>query len=145
MATQAGNSMSIASQAKDKCMADPAAPLKALIASFSAQSEEGMRAALAEDMTAYVTNVDGGVDRVEGRDAYLPRLLALKAPTLSVAVTQSVTVSRDHALLMVEIRAERKGRSLHNFSAFLARVHNDQVSELWMVEALPAYSDQFWQ
>ena len=46
---------------------------------------------------------------------------------------------------MVEIRAERKQRSLHNFAAFLATVADDRITELWMVEALPAYSDQFWQ
>jgi len=48
-------------------------------------------------------------------------------------------------MVMVEIRAERNGRSLHNFSAFLAKTHEGQISELWMVEALPAYSDAFWQ
>jgi ketosteroid isomerase-like protein len=126
-------------------MPDPASVVRGLIEAFSAQREEDMRAALAEDMTAYVTNAEGGVDRVHGRDSYVRRLLALKAPVLSVTVTQSVTVSADQGLLMVEIRAERKGRSLHNFSAFLATVRDDQVSELWMVEALPAYSDEFWQ
>jgi ketosteroid isomerase-like protein len=124
---------------------NPAKALEGLIAAFSAQSEEGMRAALAEDMTAYVTNAEGGVDQVDGRDAYLRRLLALKAPSLNASVTQSVSVAHDQALVMVEIRAERKGRSLHNFAAFLATVRDEQVTELWMVEALPAYSDQFWQ
>jgi hypothetical protein len=126
-------------------MLDRSDPLNRLIDSFAAHDEEGMRGWLAEDLVAYVTNADGGVDRVQGRDGYVQRLLALKAPTLSVSVTQSVTVPPDQALLMVEIRAERKGSTLHNFSAFLARIRDDQVSELWMVEALPAYSDQFWQ
>ena len=126
-------------------MADPASALRGLIEAFASHDEEGMRAALAEDMTAYVTNAEGGVDPVHGRETYLPRLLALKAPELSVTVTQSVTVSSDQAMVMVEIRAEREGRSLHNFSAFLGRIRADQVSELWMVEALPAYSDEFWQ
>jgi hypothetical protein len=126
-------------------MPDPAVPLRALIDAFSAQDETAMRSALTEEMTAYVTNAEGGVDQVRGRDAYLPRLLALKAPTLSVRETQSVTVAPDQALLMVEIRAERKGRSLHNFAAFLGTVTGDQISKLWMVEALPASSDQFWQ
>jgi hypothetical protein len=126
-------------------MSDPASTLRGLIEAFASHDEEGMRAALAEDMTAYVTNAEGGVHPVHGRESYLPRLLALKAPELSVTVTQSVTVSSDQAMLMVEIRAERKGKSLHNFSAFLARIRDDHVSELWMVEALPAYSDEFWQ
>ena len=80
-------------------MPDPASVVRGLIEAFSAQREEDMRAALAEDMTAYVTNAEGGVDRVHGRDSYVRRLLALKAPVLSVTVTQSVTVTAQAPLL----------------------------------------------
>ena len=45
---------------------------------------------------------------------------------------------------MVESRAERGGRDLHNFGAFLAEVCDGKVTRLWMVDALPAYSDEFW-
>ena len=126
-------------------MPEPVWTLRQLITAFSAHDVDGMRAALADDLTAYVTNAEGGVDRVQGRDDYVQRLLALRAPSLSVTETQAVTVPPDQALLMVEIRAERNGKTLYNFSAFLARVRNDQVQELWMVEALPAYSDEFWR
>jgi hypothetical protein len=47
-------------------------------------------------------------------------------------------------LTMVEIRAERDGRQLHNLAAFLAEVGDGKVTRLWMVDALPAYSDVFW-
>ena len=47
-------------------------------------------------------------------------------------------------MTMVEIRAERGGRQLHNFAAFLAQVSDGKVTKLWMVDALPAYSDEFW-
>ena len=43
-----------------------------------------------------------------------------------------------------EVKAERKGRELHNFAAFLARVPDDRITDLWMVEARPAYSAEFW-
>lgn len=119
--------------------------MRELIEAFSAKNEERMRSTLASDMTAYVTNASGGVDHVQGRDGYLERLRALQAPTLNLNVTQSVAVAPDQALTMVEIRAERGGRSLHNFSAFLARVKGGEIVELWMVEALPAYSDEFWK
>ena len=126
-------------------MPEPAATLRGLIAAFSAHDAPAMRATLADDLTAYITTADGGVEPVHGADDYLRRLLALQAPSLSVTVTQSVTVAADQALLMVEIRAERNGRTLHNYAAFLATVHTSRISELWMVEALPAYSDEFWQ
>jgi ketosteroid isomerase-like protein len=47
-------------------------------------------------------------------------------------------------MTMVEIRADRAGRQLHNFAAFLARVSGGRIAELWMVEAEPASSDEFW-
>jgi hypothetical protein len=119
--------------------------MRQLISAFSRHDEEAMRSALAEDVIAYITNAQGGVDRVDGRQDFLRRLLVLKAPKLSVSVTQSVTVAPDQSLTMVEICAEREGRSPHNFSAFLARVRDGRVVELWMVEALPAYSAEFWR
>ena len=39
----------------------------------------------------------------------------------------------------------RKGRTLHNHAGFLARFDAaGRLDELWMVDALPAYSDEFW-
>jgi hypothetical protein len=55
---------------------------------------ETMRSLLAEDLSAYITNAAAGVDRVEG-----------------------ATTSR--VMTMIEIKAERQGRMLHNFAAFL--------------------------
>jgi hypothetical protein len=115
------------------------------VEAYAARDADAMRAVLAEDLTAYVTNAEGGVDRVDGREGYVQGLLALDAPELSVRVTQTVTVALDSTLTMVEIRAERGDKKLHNFAAFLARIEHEQVVELWMVEALPAYSAEFWQ
>jgi hypothetical protein len=126
-------------------MPDAERTIRALVQAFAARDEQGMRATLAEGMTAFVTNAAGGVDAVSGRDRYLGRLLALQAPRLDVTIPQSVAVPPDQALAMVEIRAERQGKSLHNFAAFLARVEGTEIVELWMVEALPAYSAEFWQ
>ena len=60
-------------------------------------------------------------------------------------MTQVVSVSPSQVLAMVEIKASRKGRTLHDHAGFLARFDADgRVDELWMVDALPAYSDEFW-
>ncbi len=45
---------------------------------------------------------------------------------------------------MVEVRANRGGRSLHNFAAHLLRISDGRITELRMVEAKPAESDAFW-
>ena len=123
---------------------DPAAIATRLFESYAAGNLDGFRSLLAEDMTGYVTNADAGVDVVEGRDAYLGRLPDLHATGGALRVPQVVAVDSERALTMVEIRAEREGKTLHNFAAFLTRVVDGRVREIWMVDALPAYSDEFW-
>ena len=106
-----------------------------------------MRALLAEDMVAYITNAEGGTDEVDGRDAYLSRLEAMNLPAarFSLEMTQPpVPVDADRALVMVEIRAERDGGSLHNFAAHLLRIEDARITEWRMVDARPAESDRFW-
>lgn len=126
---------------------DAAAVAERLLDAFSAADLEGMRSLLAEDMVALVTNADGGADRVAGRDDYLARVAAMDLPSarFSVELTQPpVAVDAGQVLVMVEIRAQRGGRSLHNFAAHLLRVTGGQITEWRMVEAKPAESDAFW-
>jgi ketosteroid isomerase-like protein len=103
-----------------------------------------MRSLLAEDLVAYITNADAGVDRVHGREGFMSRLPDLAGAELSTAVTQIVAIDDERVMTMIEIKAERGDRALHNFAAFLARVSDGQIAELWMVDAKPAYSDEFW-
>ena len=42
------------------------------------------------------------------------------------------------------ITVKLKGTSGQSFAAFLAQVSDGRVTKLWMVDALPAYSDEFW-
>ncbi len=105
---------------------------------------DAVRRALADDLTAYVTNADAGVDEVNGAEEYMRRLPDLRAAGGRARVTQTLAVDATRVMTMVEIRAERDGRALHNFAAFLAEVEDGRVRRLWMVDALPAYSDEFW-
>lgn len=128
-------------------MSEPIATVRRFLDAFSAADLDGMRATLAEDLVAYVTNAEGGMDRVEGREGYLGRVGAMDLPSarFSVELTQPpVPVDRDRVLVMVEVRAERGARSLHNFAAHLLRVADGRVAEWWMVDAKPAESDAFW-
>jgi ketosteroid isomerase-like protein len=118
-----------------------------LIAAFSAADFERMGAVLDEDVVAYITNAAGGVDEVAGRGPLLQRIAAMDLPavTFSVELTQPpVEVDPDRVLAMVEIRAERGGRTLHNFAAHLLRVDEGRIDEWRMVDAKPAESDRFW-
>src|SRR5512132_2408323 len=101
---------------------EPAAVASRFLEAFSAADFEAMRALLGEDLVAYITNADGGMDEVEGREAYLSRVEAmdLASARFSIELTQPpVTVDSDRVLVMVEVRARRGGRSLHNFAAHL--------------------------
>lgn len=118
-----------------------------LIEAFSAADFEAMRSLIAEEIVAEITDASGGSARVPGREALLERIEAMDLPAArySVTLTQApVPVDEDGALVMVEIRAERGGRRLHNFAAHLFRVADRRVERWLMVDAKPAESDEFW-
>lgn len=117
------------------------------IAAFSAADLGAMRELLAADLRAGVTDASGATEQVEGRDAYLGRIEAMDLPSarFSVELTQPpVAVGEDLVLLMVEVRAARGDRTLHNFAGHLLRVRDGRVAEWWMVDAKPTESDAFW-
>ena len=82
--------------------------------------------------------------RTDGADAYLSRLPVLSDAELEVRITQVLRIDDERAMVMVAIRAARHGKGLHNYATVLARVVDERVAELWMVEAQPADSDEFW-
>ena len=122
----------------------PSASARGFFEAYGRGDMDAVRAGLAEDLVAYVTTADGGADRVEGRDAYLARLPDLRAAGGALDVTQVLEVDAEHVLAMVEIRASLGDARLHNHAAFLARVEAGSITRLWMVEAQPAHSDEFW-
>ena len=56
---------------------NPESVARRLIEAFSRIDFEGMRSQLADDLRAYITNSDGGVDEVRGADEYLGRVEAM--------------------------------------------------------------------
>jgi hypothetical protein len=96
---------------------------------------------------SYITNAEGGVDKVQGREALMTRIRAMNTVgvTFTLTITQMVTVKPEQGLMMVEIKAGRSGKTLHNFAAFLIDIKDNHISQLRMVEALPSYSDEFWK
>ena len=115
-----------------------------LFESYGEGDLETMRGCMADDMIGWITNAEGGVDRTDGADAYIARLPDLSEAELKTRVTQVLGIDDERVMTMIAIRAERRGKSLENYAAFLARVSDGLVAELWMVEAQPAYSDEFW-
>jgi hypothetical protein len=106
-----------------------------------------VRASFDPHVRAFITNAEGGTELVEGSDALGRRFpdFAAMADTFDATVTQVHELDDRTVLFMVEIRAHRLGRSLHNFAAFFIRLSDeDTMIEYHMVEALPSESDRFW-
>jgi hypothetical protein len=126
---------------------DAATITEKFIAAFSAADFDAMQELLAPRMISWVTGPDGQVERLIGRDDYLARVKAMDLPAadFSVELTQvPVAVGADLVLCMVEVKAGRSERTLHNFAGHLMRVDSSQIAEWWMVDAKPAASAAFW-
>ena len=102
---------------------------------------------VADDITAHITNAQSGTDIVNGKENFIKRLLNMNIVDvkIKISISQITSIKPDLVLIMVEINAERKQKILHNFAAHLIHVQNNKIKETWMVEALPAYSDEFWK
>ncbi len=121
--------------------------VRAFVEAFDRADEAAMNDLLAENLTSYITNADGGVNRLDGRDAFMASVNAMDIGSVNpdLTITQIAPVGPGQVMAMVEIKAERKGRTLHNHAAFLMTVRGGRIREMRMVEALPAYSDSFWK
>ena len=113
---------------------------------FSSLNFNNLELIVADDIIAHITNREGGIDRVEGKINFIQRLNAMNISDVKITITipQIVNIKPDLVLAMVEVNAERRGKLLHNFAAHLIQVHENKIKETWMVEALPAYSHEFW-
>jgi SnoaL-like domain len=111
--------------------------------------ERGDLRSLAELLTdgfvGHITSADAGIRKVD-RDGYVAavRSMDIRSANLRLEVPNIVEVEPGRVLVMVEVHAQRGRSVLHNFSGQLATVTGGKLSELWMVEALPAESDAFW-
>jgi hypothetical protein len=106
-----------------------------------------VRASLHPEVRAHVTNAEGGTDLVEGAEALGRRFpyFASMADSFRAIVTQVHDMDARTVLFMVEIRAERLGRSLHNFAGIFLRLSaSGAVTEYRMVVARAAESARFW-
>ena len=121
--------------------------IERFLASFNGGDLAAMRDVLADDAVAYITGPDGEPMVLNGASAYTAALEAMHLGDVdySVTLTQApVMVGDDQVLIMVEVRARREAKTLHNFAAHLLRIVDGRVVEMFMVDAKPAESDAFW-
>src|SRR5579864_9320964 len=99
-------------------MPEPASPegiARNLIEAFSDADTQRVRSLLTADLRAYITNRDGGVDETDAEE-YLRRMAAMDLPSaqLRLTITQMVTPRPNMVIAMVEVKAARRGKQLHN-------------------------------
>lgn len=116
------------------------------ILSFSSGNTEQIASFLSEKMTGYVTNAEAKANKTVGREAFMATIPCdIETVKPEVKITQILSVKRNLILVMVEVNAQRKGKQLHNHAAFLIRIKLKKIDEIYMVDALPKYSDEFWK
>lgn len=120
------------------------AVVQQFIAALNRNDRDAARELLADDLVAAITNADGGADYVSSAQAYLDRVPDLESAEYQLEVPNILPIEKDLVLVMVVVRANRHGKELRNHSGQLARVREGRITHLWMVEALPQYSDEFW-
>ncbi|MBV9359491.1 MAG: VOC family protein [Chloroflexi bacterium] len=125
---------------------DGEAVAREFIAAFARHDMDALRALLADDVRAHITNAEGGEDALTGADAYLARVAAMDigAAQLTVTPGQVTTIAPGRVLAMVDVHAHRQQRCLENYAAHLLEIENGRISEMWMVDAKPAESADFW-
>jgi predicted 3-demethylubiquinone-9 3-methyltransferase (glyoxalase superfamily) len=125
---------------------DGEAVARDFVAAFARNDMGALRALLAEDVQARITNADGGEDVVTGVDAYLTRVAAMDVGVAQLTITpgQVTTIAPDRVLAMVDVHVHRQQRCLENHAAHLLRVDRGRIREMWMVDAKPAESADFW-
>lgn len=117
-----------------------------LVKSIEQEDYPTLRKLYADDVENYVTDKDGGTVFVKGCESYIAAIKRMNFSSVrpSISITQINVLSDDQALFMVEVKAQKPNKSLHNFAAYLVKFGNNQIKSTAMVEASPAYSDSFW-
>lgn len=117
-----------------------------LIKSIEQEDYPTLRKLYADDVENYVTDKEGGSFLVKGCENYLAAIKRMNFSSVhpSLTITQINVLSEDTALFMIEVKAQKPTKTLHNFAAYLVEFSNNKIKRTTMVEALPAYSDSFW-
>lgn len=115
---------------------------------FAAGDRDGVAALLSENLIAYITQADASVKASHGRDAYADQVTWLDpvGANLQMDIPQILTIEPGLVMAMIKIQASRFGNSINNFTGQLLRFDNEGlIDRIWMVEAEPAESDEFWK
>lgn len=117
------------------------------IDAYSQQDSDKIKPFLADNIVAYIANKPGQLDKVVGQQQFIDRHQQMKTSgvKLQLTVPQIITINAGKVMVMMNVEAEREVEKMHNHAAYLLIAIDSKLSELWMVDALPQYSDHFWK
>lgn len=117
-----------------------------LVQAFAGGDSAAVKSRLADGLVAHVTQSDGSTRQVVGSANYAAIVDAMDplSANLQMEIPQIMTIEPGLVMAMFEVHAARYGRRLHNFSGQLFRFDGEVIDRIWMVEALPRESDEFW-
>ena len=117
-----------------------------LVQAFAGGDSAAVKSRLADGLVAHVTQSDGSTRQVVGSANYAAIVDAMDplSANLQMEIPQITTIEPGLVMAMFEVHAARYGRRLHNFSGQLFRFDGEVIDRIWMVEALPRESDEFW-
>lgn len=116
------------------------------LASFNEINFSKMAHCFDNQLVAYVTNSTSQADTVVGSEEFIARVKAMNMHEVDfhINLTQILSIEDDLVMVMVEVKASKNTKKLHNFATHLLKIKNNKIIKIWMVEALPAYSEEFW-
>lgn len=117
-----------------------------LIKAIETENYEYVRQIFADDIENYITNSTGSVYLLKGSENYINALKKMNFNKVkpSLTITQIDVINNHEAMFMLEVKAQKPNKSLHNFAAYLVKFAGEKIVTMRMVEALPEYSDKFW-
>ena len=100
----------------------------------------------ADNIDNSITEKNGKTFHLIGADNYINAIKRMNFVKIkpSLTLTQVNVLNLDTALFMIEVKAQKGKHQLHNHAAYLAKFANGKIISMDMVEALPEYSDKFW-
>jgi len=117
-----------------------------LVKAIESEEFDTVEAIFANDVVNSVTDKNGDAFHLKGVASYIEALKRMNfsktRPKLNI--TQINLISDHEALFMLEVIAQKGSHKLHNYVAYFARFRNNKIISMDMVEALPEYSDKFW-
>jgi hypothetical protein len=117
-----------------------------LVQAIESEDYEVVRAIFDLNIVNSVTDKSGEVFHLKGSETYINALKRMNFSKVrpKLSLTQISILDENQALFMIEVKAQKGEHKLHNHAAYLVKFKDEKIITMDMVEALPEYSDKFW-